>query len=154
MWLQRCIIVVKGRISVRGTNNSNRKKEKMPFENNVTRQKYKKKITGSTPTGKKRLGTEVVTTLKYLSNFWSFFICIWLTMINYNIWNIWNFWVAANPAGNPPTDSVLPILTSDAIFQINSTKLYIPVVTLSIHYNMQFLKNMNHGFKNKSKKQD
>ena len=41
-------IVVKGRISVIGTNNSNRRNEKLPFENNVTRQKYKTKIIGST----------------------------------------------------------------------------------------------------------
>ena len=81
-------------------------------------------------------------------------IWLWLNVINYNIWNIWNFGVAATPAGDPPFDRVTPPLTSDATFQINSAKLYIPAVTLSIHSNMKFLENMKHGFKEKSKKRD
>ena len=77
-------------------------------------------------------------------------LLIWLTVINYNIWNIWNFWVTATPAGDPPFDRVTPTLISDARFQINSAKLYIPVVTLSIHSDMKFLEKMKHGFKEKS----
>ena len=77
-----------------------------------------------------------------------------LTGINYNIWNTWNFCVAATPSGDPPFDCVTPTLVSDARFQINSAKLYIPAVTLSIHSDMKFSENMKHGFKEKSKKQD
>ena len=55
---------------------------------------------------------------------------------------------------DPPFDPVTPPLTSDATFQINSAKLYILAVTLSIHRNMKCLENMKHGFKEKSKKRD
>ena len=75
-------------------------------------------------------------------------------MINYNIWNIWNFWVAANPAGNPLTDRISPKLTYETTFQINSTKLYIPVITLSTRDDIRFLENMKHRLKKKSKKRD
>ena len=47
--------------------------------------------------------------------------------------------VPANPDANPPNVHILPTITSDATFQINSAKLYLSVVTLSI--------NMKQGFK-------
>ena len=46
---------------------------------------------------------------------------------------------AANPSGAPPTNRIPPTLTASAIFQINSTKPYILVVTLSINDNIKFL---------------
>ena len=36
--------------------------------------------------------------------------------------------------------------TTEAAFQINSTTLYVPVVTLSINYNIKSLKNTKQGF--------
>ena len=35
----------------------------------------------------------------------------------------------------------------DATFQINNTKLCVPVVTVSINDNIKFLENINQGFK-------
>ena len=42
---------------------------------------------------------------------------------------------------NPPNEYILPT------FQINSAKLYIPIVTLSINDNIKFLENLKQGFK-------
>ena len=39
---------------------------------------------------------------------------------------------------------------TNALFQINSTKLYVPVVTLSKNDNIKFLENMGQGFKRTS----
>ena len=38
-------------------------------------------------------------------------------------------------------------LKTCATFQINRCKLYVPVVTLSVNDNMEFLENTNQGFK-------
>ena len=38
-------------------------------------------------------------------------------------------------------------LKTCATFQINKCKLYVPVVTLSVNDNMEFLENTNQGFK-------
>ena len=45
--------------------------------------------------------------------------------------------IPPNPNENPPNPGISPISTSDSIFQINSAKFYVPVVTLSI--NAKFL---------------
>ena len=37
-------------------------------------------------------------------------------------------------------------LTKEATFKINSTKLYVPVVNLSISNNIKFLENIRQGF--------
>ena len=52
--------------------------------------------------------------------------------------------VPANPDGNPPTYCVSPTITSDAVFQTNSSwsTPYFPVVTLSINDNIKFLENI------------
>ena len=39
------------------------------------------------------------------------------------------------------------IQTTEAIFQINNAKLYVPVVTLSINDNIKILENIKQGFK-------
>ena len=39
------------------------------------------------------------------------------------------------------------IQPTGAIFQVSSTKLYVPAVTLSIYDNIKFLKNIKQGFK-------
>ena len=55
--------------------------------------------------------------------------------------------IPANPAGSPCTGCVLQTLVTGATFQINSTKLFVPVVTLSINYAIKFLENLKQGFK-------
>ena len=49
--------------------------------------------------------------------------------------------VYANPAADPPI-AYAPPTTSNATFQINSGKLYVPVVTLPINDNIKFLQNI------------
>ena len=46
--------------------------------------------------------------------------------------------------GDNPVDA---ILTTTATFQINNAKRYVPVVTLSINGNINFLENIKQGFK-------
>ena len=46
--------------------------------------------------------------------------------------------------GANPADA---ILATGATFQISNTKLYVPVVTLSINDNNKFLENIKQGFK-------
>ena len=47
-------------------------------------------------------------------------------------------------AGDNPVNATE---TKDATFQINNTKLCVPVVTVSINDNIKFLENINQGFK-------
>ena len=50
--------------------------------------------------------------------------------------------------GNSNANSLVPaIQTTEATFQINNAKLYVPVVTLSIIHNIKFLENIKQGFK-------
>ena len=55
--------------------------------------------------------------------------------------------ILANSPGNLTTDCVPPTLTSDAVFQKNSTKVYLLVVTLSIKNNIKFVENLKEKFK-------
>ena len=59
----------------------------------------------------------------------------------YNFWNIKNIYrqVISN----------LPVLEMAiaATFQINNAKLYVPVVVLSVNYNIRFLENIMQEFK-------
>ena len=50
--------------------------------------------------------------------------------------------VAVNPYNPARTEAE----TTGATFQINSTKLYVAVVTLSINDNIRFLENIKQGF--------
>ena len=52
--------------------------------------------------------------------------------------------VAANPSANQPVQATEVTQTTTTKFQINGTKLYIPVVTLSINNNI-FLENIKQG---------
>ena len=110
---------------------------------------YKTKIFGNTPADSNTLDTEVIAPLKYLSYFWRF---LGLLLFNCKIEHglSWSrkfvtseiyktSKVPANPDANPPNVHNLPTITSDATFQINSAKLYLSVVTLSI--------NIKQGFK-------
>ena len=55
--------------------------------------------------------------------------------------------VPAYPNTNPPNPPLPSALTSDTIFQTNSAKIYVPVVTLSVNNNIKFLPNIKQGFK-------
>ena len=55
--------------------------------------------------------------------------------------------VVANPPAAPPTPAEPTTSTLGAAFQINSAKLFVPVVTLFINDNIKFLKHMKQGFK-------
>ena len=50
--------------------------------------------------------------------------------------------VAANPNVNPPFQAATATKTSNATFQVNSTKLYVP-----INDNIKPLENIRQGFK-------
>ena len=57
--------------------------------------------------------------------------------------------VLANPAGNPSTERALSTQITSAIFQINSTKVYLTAVALSINDNIKIVEKIKHGFKRK-----
>ena len=118
---------------------------------------YKIKIIGRTSANNNALDTEVVVTLKYLSNFWR---SLDLPLINCKIeldlsWSkdciiseiLNNTEVPANPAANPPIAHVPEGFSTGGKFKINSTKLYVPEVTLSINDNIKFLENIKERFK-------
>ena len=106
-----------------------------PFEN-------KTKMIGNTPADNNVLNTEVVFSLKYLSNFWRSLI---LPDTNFAI-ELDLSWskkciiseisrvapVAANPTAVPPTPAEPGTSTTGAIFQLNSTKR-VSVSTLFIN---------------------
>ena len=54
--------------------------------------------------------------------------------------------MAANLHAKPPVQEVDGTETTSAIFQINSAKLYVPVVTLFINDNINFWENIKQGF--------
>ena len=56
--------------------------------------------------------------------------------------------VSANLVGNPPIPHFAKQFTTGAIYKVlNSTKLYVPVVTLSMNDNIKFLENIKQGFR-------
>ena len=106
---------------------------------------YKTTIFGNTPADSNTLDTEVIAPLKYLSYFWRF---LGLILFNCKIehglpWSrkfvTSEICKTSEVPANPPNVHILPTITSDATFQINSAKLYLSVVTLSI--------NIKQGFK-------
>ena len=55
--------------------------------------------------------------------------------------------VAGNPVADPPVLNVEATTTTSATFQINNTKLYIPVATFSINDNIKFLELLKQRFR-------
>ena len=55
----------------------------------------------------------------------------------------------ANPNANLPVQSMAATQTTSASFQITSSRLCVPVVTLSINGNIKFFKNTKQEFKTK-----
>ena len=113
-----------------------------------------------TPNNSNSLDVEVVAPLKYLSNIWRFLDLLDLLLINCEIkldlpWSkkcmISEISITPKIVGNPRNN--LPALamearqTTVATFKINNAKLYVPVVTLSIKGNINFLENIKQGSK-------
>ena len=112
---------------------------------------YKTKLLGSTPNNN-ILRAEVAIPLKYLSNFWR---SLDLPLNNCEIeldlsWSdkcaISEISRTFRAVSDPPLQQVATA-TTEATFQINSGKLYVPVVPLLINDNIKFLENMKQGFK-------
>ena len=124
--------------------------------NKTTTSKYfehKKKLIESTSNNNSRLNTEIVVPLKYLSNFWR---CLDLHLIKCEIeldltWpkNCVISETSRTPevAGDNPVNTTL---TTGATFTINNTKLYVPIVILSINDSIKFLEYVKQGFKRKT----
>ena len=51
-----------------------------------------------------------------------------------------------NPAGNPAGNRFSTTETALTTFQIKSTNIYVPAVTLSIHDDIKFLQNIKQGY--------
>ena len=104
--------------------------------NNSVLFKFKQQITGQTGNGDTK-DVELMVPLKYLSNFWR---TLEMSLINCEIslqlkWPKNCILIAGTAANqNPP-------------FQINDTKLYVPVVTLSTQENIKLLKQLESGLK-------
>ena len=96
--------------------------------------KSKIKITGKTPNNGNEKDVEIMVPLKYLSNFWR---TLEMPLINCEV-NLILAW-----------SSTCVITNSDGAgtFEITDTKLYVPVVTLSIQENAKFLQQLRSGFK-------
>ena len=88
---------------------------------------------GGNPNGISRLSVKVVVPLKYLSNF---FRSLEMPLINCKV-KLNLTW---------KKECVLSNNASNAVFIINDTKLYVPVITLSKEDNKDFIEQQNKGF--------
>ena len=101
--------------------------------------KYKIKLLGNltevagNAAGVRRLNVKIVVPLKYLSNF---FRSLEMALINCKI-KLNLTW---------KKECVLSTGGGDAVFIINDTKMYVPVVTLSKEDNKDFIEQQNKGF--------
>ena len=96
--------------------------------------KSKVKTTGKTPADKNTKNVEIFVPLKYLSNFWK---TLEMLLINCEV-NLFLTW---------SRDCAITNSTSEGTFTITETKLYVPVVTLSIRDNVKLLQQLKSGFK-------
>ena len=97
---------------------------------------FKAKITSQTDDDGTK-GVEIMVPLKYSSNFWR---TLEMPLINCEV-NLILTW---------SSDCVLiatNIHNLSVTFEITDTKLYVPIVTLSIQENTKFLQQLNSGFK-------
>ena len=107
-----------------------------PANNTGVSFKFKQQITGQTGNGDTK-DVELMVPLKYLSNFWR---TLEMPLINCEI-SLQLIWpkncilIASTAANQNPT------------FQINDTKLYVPVVTLSTQENIKLRKQLESGLK-------
>ena len=96
--------------------------------------KYKIKITGKSPVTGNTKNVQIAVPLKYLSNFWRT-LEMWLINCEINLFLTWC------------QDCVNSSATGQTKFKITGTKLYAPVVTLSIQDNEKLLHQLKSGFK-------
>ena len=96
--------------------------------------KSKLKITGKTENNDNEKDVELMVLLKYLRNFWR---TLEMPLINCEV-NLILTW----SSNCVITDSV-----GAGTFAITDTKLYVPLVTLSIQKNTKFLQQLKSGFK-------
>ena len=103
--------------------------------NNSSSFKYKISLLGdrNVAGGIVRLNVKVVVTLKYLSNF---FRSLEMPLINWKI-KLNLTW---------KKECILSADVGNAVFIINETKMYVPVVTLSKEDNKDFIEQQNKGF--------
>ena len=108
-----------------------------PDDNNIEDSesfKSKIKVTGKAPNNNNVKDVAIIVPLKYLSNFWR---TVEMPLINCEV-NLILIW-----------SSTCVITNSNGVgtFAITDTKLYVPVVTLSIQENTKFLQQLKSGFK-------
>ena len=96
--------------------------------------KSKIKITGKTPDIGNEKDVEIMAPLKYLSNFWR---TLEMPLINCEVSLILTW----------SSTCVITNSTGAGAFEITDTKLYIPVVTLSMQDNAKLLQQLKSGFK-------
>ena len=96
--------------------------------------KIKIRITGKTPDDNNEKDVEIMVPIKYLSNFWR---TLEMPLINCEV-NLILTWSSA---------CVITNSTSAGRFAITDTRLYVPVVTLSIQGNNKLLQQLKSGFK-------
>ena len=96
--------------------------------------KSKIKITGKTPDINNEKDVEIMAPLKYLRNFWR---TLEMSLINCEVSLILTW----------SSTCVITNSTGAGAFEITDTKLYIPVVTLSIQDNAKLLQQLKSGFK-------
>ena len=117
-------------------NNSDSFKYKVNLLGNPNTVKFRSNpapAAGGNPNGISRLSVKVVLPLKYLSNF---FRSLEMPLINCKV-KLNLTW---------KKECVLSTNTGNAVFIINDTKLYVPVVTLSKEDNKDFIEQQNKGF--------
>ena len=96
--------------------------------------KSKVKITEKTPNDDNEKDVEIMVPLKYLSSFWR---TLEMPLINCEV-NLILTWSST---------CVITNCTGAGTFEITDTKLYVPVVTLSIQENAKLLQQLKSGFK-------
>ena len=96
--------------------------------------KFKVKITGKTPANDNEKDVEIMVPLKYLSKFWR---TSEMPLINCEV-NLILTWSST---------CVITNSTGAGTFEITDTKLYVPVVTLSVKANAKLLQQLKSGFK-------
>ena len=115
---------------------------------------YKTKITGSLDAGEdEKDDVEIAIPLKYLGNFWR---SLDIPLINCEITLVLSWYKecvlvgrslrnAPNPQPNPPIAAIES--PTDARFEINDCKLYVPIVTLSAENGNKLLEQLKSGFR-------
>ena len=96
--------------------------------------KHMVKLTGKNPAAGKTKDVKIAVSLEYLNNFWR---TLEMPLINGEI-NLILTW---------SEDFVISFATEKTKFKIADTKLYVPVVTLSIQDNAKLLQQLKSGFK-------